>query len=159
MVSNVDKVLGITLPYWVRDFSDCGVGLFQQEYSMPFNEENQFLFSGKTQFELAVDFYVCSRSDVFIPVNPRAFFLAVSGERISSGLTHILVPTFKRQSSSSEPVLTLGVSEIITRQEHPVFSCFCKGSRKANTRSKLLESSVASLEQSKQLQSKESNSL
>lgn len=109
--------------------------LCEQEYTMPFNEENQFLYTGRTQFELAVDFYMCSHSNVFVPINSGTFYTAVAGERIRQGLTHMLVPSLQHSSESSVPVLTLGASQVVAHKTHPAYSCFCeKGMNKRPTR-------------------------
>ncbi|KAG0621972.1 hypothetical protein M758_3G062900 [Ceratodon purpureus] len=109
--------------------------VISKEYTMPFNEENQFLYTGKTQFELAVDFYVCSHSEVFVGINSDTFYVAVAGERIRQGLTHVLVPKLQHSKESSEPILTLGASQLVTHKTHPAYSCFCKkGMNKKPTR-------------------------
>jgi hypothetical protein len=93
---------------------------------MPFNEENQILYTGRTQFELAVDFYMCSHSEVFVAINSGTFFTAVAGERIRQGLTHMLVPSLQRSKESAEPVLNLGASQLVAHKTHPAYSCFCE---------------------------------
>lgn len=94
---------------------------------MPFNEENQFLFTGKSQLELAVDFYVCARSDVFIPLISWAFYAAVAGERIKFGLTHMLKPAVKQSDTTHTGFdITLTPSQVVNRGNHPDYSCFCK---------------------------------
>lgn len=95
---------------------------------MPFNEENQFLFTGKSQLELAVDFYVCARSDVFIPLITGTFYAAVAGERIKFGLTHMLEPAVKQSTTTPTGYdITLTPSQVATQGNHPVYTCFCKG--------------------------------
>ncbi|KAH9329866.1 hypothetical protein KI387_001974, partial [Taxus chinensis] len=69
--------------------------VYTKEYSMPFNEERQILYTGKTQFEKALDFYICSESDIFIPSIPGMFYSIVAGERISLGKTQMFVPNLK----------------------------------------------------------------
>ncbi|KAL2643285.1 hypothetical protein R1flu_010872 [Riccia fluitans] len=101
-----------------------------KEYNMPFNEENQYLFSGKTQFEQAIDFYVCSRADVFVPTVPGVFYAHVSGVRISEGFDHILVPSIKRKSGSTELQISGAVSPYVDKKTHPVYNCFCESSLK-----------------------------
>lgn len=100
--------------------------VISKEYTMPFNEENQILYTGRTQFELAVDFYMCSHSEVFVAISSGTFFTAVAGERIRQGLTHMLVPSLQRSKESTEPVLNLGASQLVVHKTHPAYSCFCE---------------------------------
>ncbi|XP_024382683.1 protein MANNAN SYNTHESIS-RELATED 1 isoform X2 [Physcomitrium patens] len=99
-----------------------------KEYSMPFNEENQFLYSGMTQFELAIDFYICSHSDVLVPIHSSTFYTALAGERIKQGFTHMLVPRLLRiaREAPEATSLTLGVPRIVTKRLHPAYSCLCE---------------------------------
>ncbi|KAL3696534.1 hypothetical protein R1sor_010610 [Riccia sorocarpa] len=106
-----------------------------KEYSMPFNEENQYLFSGKTQFERAIDFYVCSKADVFVPTVPGVFYAHVSGERISEGLDHIIVPSIKYKPGSRGVQISGGISPYVGKKSHPVYSCFCESSPKTTSES------------------------
>lgn len=105
--------------------------LMSQEYSMPFNEENQYLFSGKTQFEQAVDFYICSWSDVFVPTVPGVFYAHVSGERITEGLNHILVPALKNKPGSTKLQVSGAISPYVEKKSHPVYTCYCEPPSKA----------------------------
>lgn len=98
-----------------------------KEYSMPFNEESQFLYSGRTQLELAIDFYICSHSDVLVPIHSNTFYTAVAGERIKLGLPHILVPSLvTRPKQATETTLLLGVSQMVAAKTHPAYSCLCE---------------------------------
>lgn len=110
---------------------DIFPNVYTKEYSMPFNEEKQVIFSGNTQFEKAIDFYVCTRSDVFVPALSGIFYVSVSGERIATGRTQILVPTVKEESASSSKIST-AISRFVTKRDHAVYSCFCKASSKAS---------------------------
>ncbi|XP_057852344.1 protein MANNAN SYNTHESIS-RELATED 1 isoform X1 [Cryptomeria japonica] len=98
--------------------------IYTKEYSMPFNEERQILYTGKTQFEKALDFYICSQSDIFIPVIPGMFYSVVAGERIALGKTQILVPNLKH-NSASKLKLADSLSRYMTKKDHSVYSCFC----------------------------------
>lgn len=93
---------------------------------MPFNEENQYLLSGKTQFEQAVDFYICARSDVFVPTVPGVFYAHVAGQRISAGLNHIIVPTYSTIPGSDESQFVGAGSPYVEKKNHNVYLCFCE---------------------------------
>lgn len=98
--------------------------VYTKEYSMPFNEERQILYSGKTQFEKALDFYICSQSDIFVPAIPGMFYSTVAGERIALGKTQILVPNIKHDSTSNIRLVE-SLSRYVTKKDHPAYSCFC----------------------------------
>ncbi|CAM6090364.1 unnamed protein product [Calypogeia fissa] len=102
-----------------------------KEYSMPFNEENQYLMSGKTQFEQAVDFYICSRSDVFVPTVPGLFYAHVAGQRISAGLNHIIVPTVVTLLDSDKPQFMGAISPYVEKRNHQAYRCYCEPSLSA----------------------------
>ena len=100
-----------------------------QEYSMPFNEERQVLYSGNTQFEKAVDFYVCTQSDVFVPALSGISYASISGARIAIGKTQILIPTTTaREFSSSKIPISKALSRFVTKKDHAVYSCHCNAS-------------------------------
>nr|ABR18129.1 unknown [Picea sitchensis] len=98
--------------------------VYTKEYSMPFNEERQILYSGKTQFEKALDFYICSQSDIFVPAISGMFYSTVAGQRISLGKTQILVPSSKHDTTSKIRLVD-SLSRYVTKKDHSVYSCFC----------------------------------
>lgn len=67
-----------------------------------------------------VDFYICSRSDVFVPAYSSLFYESVVGERISAGKTQVLVPT-----ETSSAAATDHLSPYISQKTHAAYSCFC----------------------------------
>ncbi|CAN6466996.1 unnamed protein product [Victoria cruziana] len=92
-----------------------------KEYSMPFNEEKQVLYSGSTQFEKALDYYICSRSDLFVPTVSNMFYSNVAGERIRLQNTHILVPSLQCRSTNFSACF----SRYVTDKDHFVYKCLC----------------------------------
>eukprot|EP00249_Psilotum_nudum_P007657 c20723_g2_i1 orf=832-2181(+) len=125
-----DTAIYITQSRWnhsLDPLKDKFPNIYTKEYSMPFNEEKQIFYSGNTQFEKAIDFYICTHSDVFIPAISGMFYLSVAGERIATGKTQILVPTVK-EDLSYHVQLSDAVSRYVTRKKHPVYSCFCQTS-------------------------------
>ncbi|KAL4203031.1 hypothetical protein AMTRI_Chr02g224180 [Amborella trichopoda] len=119
-----DTAIYLTQSRWDMRLNPLGntfLNIHTKEYSMPFNEEKQILYSGNTQFERALDFYICSRSDVFVPASSGMFYTHVAGERILLGNTHILVP-FRRCSSLTKDC---PMSRYVTRREHFVYKCAC----------------------------------
>lgn len=106
---------------------DIFPNVYTKEYSMPFNEEKQIIYSGNTQFEKAIDFYICTHSDVFVPAISGIFYVSVAGERISGGKTQIFVPMAKEDLPSHLQV-SGALSRFVTKKDHDVYSCFCKAS-------------------------------
>ena len=92
---------------------------------MPVNEERQSL--GNTQFEKAIDMYVCMHSTVYVPAISGLSYLGIAGGRIAIGKTQILVPTIKGEASTNLKVSQV-LSRFVTHKDHRVYSCFCKSS-------------------------------
>lgn len=68
---------------------------FTKEGIMPAEKKAKFLSSESSEFEKAIDFYICSESDVFVPSISGLFYTNVVGKRIASGKSQILVPAQK----------------------------------------------------------------
>ncbi|KAF3789993.1 Uncharacterized protein EJ110_NYTH17427 [Nymphaea thermarum] len=98
-----------------------------KEYSMPFNEEKQVLYSGRTQFEKALDYYICSRSDLFVPTVSNMFYSNVAGERIRLQNTNMLVPSLQCRSTN----FSTCTSRYVTQKDHFVYKCLCSVSDKS----------------------------
>lgn len=89
---------------------------------MSSDEKEQFFRSGNTEFERALDLYICSHSDVFVPAISGMFYANVVGQRIAAGRTQILVPTTKQNSVA---MLSDSVSRYIIDKNHLAYSCLC----------------------------------
>ncbi|KAH7435298.1 hypothetical protein KP509_06G058400 [Ceratopteris richardii] len=122
-----ETAIYVTQSRWVSDLDplkDVFPNIHTKEYSMPFNEEKQIVYSGKTQFEMAVDLYICMHSDVFIPAISGLAYINVAGRRIALGKTQILVPRVVTDAAKLKVSAVL--SKFVTRRDHNVYSCFCK---------------------------------
>lgn len=73
-----------------------------------------------SDFTDVIDFYVCSRSDVFVPAFSRLFYASVVGQRIALGKTQIYDPV---QATSSD--VDDYIPFYISRKNHWAYSCFC----------------------------------
>ncbi|KAH9304949.1 hypothetical protein KI387_009353, partial [Taxus chinensis] len=65
-----DTPLYLTESTWhenLNSLKDIFPNVYTKENIMPSNEKMKFFHSGKTEFERALDFYICSYSDVFVP--------------------------------------------------------------------------------------------
>lgn len=89
---------------------------------MPEDKKTKFLESEDSEFEKVIDFYICSRSDVFVPAISGLFYANVAGKRIVSGKNQILVPADIQGSSAS---VTDHFSPYVSKKNHLAYSCFC----------------------------------
>lgn len=80
------------------------------------------------QLEKALDLYICTHSDVFVPAISGLAYVNIAGNRIATGRTQILVPTVSDEGSLSKLQLARVVSRFVTKKDHAVYSCFCKPS-------------------------------
>ncbi|KAF8392834.1 hypothetical protein HHK36_021073 [Tetracentron sinense] len=95
---------------------------FQQEGILPGDKKAKFLNSGSNEFEKAIDFYICSQSDVFVPAISGLFYANVAGKRVASGRSQILVPAQIDGPSASASNF---ISPYVSKKNHMAYSCFC----------------------------------
>lgn len=90
---------------------------------MPADQKAKFLNSDASEFEMVIDFYISSQSDVFVPAISGLFYANVAGKRIALGNTQILVPA-NTPSGSSISVADF-ISHYVSKKNHLAYSCFC----------------------------------
>ncbi|MCO5598984.1 hypothetical protein L7F22_053083 [Adiantum nelumboides] len=90
------------------------------------------LIDQQSQFEKALDVYLCTHSDVFVPAISGISYVNIAGHRLITGKTQILVPTVNGEDSTSKLQVARVVSRFVTKKDHPVYSCFCKSSSLTN---------------------------
>ncbi|KAK6911123.1 GDP-fucose protein O-fucosyltransferase [Dillenia turbinata] len=95
---------------------------YTKESIMPVDKKGKFLGADAVEFEEAIDFNICSQSDVFVPAISGLFYANVAGKRIASGRSEILVPA---QISGSSVPASKFLSTYVTRKNHFAYSCFC----------------------------------
>lgn len=93
-----------------------------QDDIIPAEKKGEFLKSGNGELEKALDFHVCSESDVFVPAISGLFYGNVAGRRIASGRTQILVPA---QVFGSSALASDFLSTYISKKNHAAYSCYC----------------------------------
>lgn len=94
-----------------------------QDDLVPAEKKAHFLQSGGAELQRALDFQICSKSDVFVPAIAGLFYGNVAGKRIASGRTQILVPS---QVPSSSPIASSNfISTYVSKKNHLAYSCFC----------------------------------
>ncbi|RLM85012.1 uncharacterized protein C2845_PM04G20280 [Panicum miliaceum] len=88
---------------------------------IPAENKGEFLKASNDDLARALDLEICSQSDVFIPAIAGLFYGHVTGKRIASGHTQILVPS---QSSASTQASDF-ISTYISNKNHLAYKCYC----------------------------------
>jgi hypothetical protein len=94
---------------------------FPQDDIIPAENKGEFLKASNDDLARALDLEICSQSDVFIPAIAGLFYGHVTGKRIASGHTQILVPS---QSSASTQASDF-ISTYISNKNHLAYKCYC----------------------------------
>lgn len=89
---------------------------------MPAEKKGEILKSGDSDLARALDLEICSQSDVFVPAIAGLFYGQVTGKRIASGLTQILVPAPVFGSSAQASDF---ISTYVSKKSHLAYSCYC----------------------------------
>ncbi|KAF3518021.1 hypothetical protein DY000_02059250 [Brassica cretica] len=93
-----------------------------QEAIMPADKKSKYLELENSEYENVIDFYISSRSDVFVPAIPGLFYANTVGKRIALGKPQVLVPA---EISGSSGLSTDYISPYISKKNHLAYSCFC----------------------------------
>ena len=86
------------------------------------DKKGKFLRSKSSEFEKVSAFYICSKSEVFVPSIPGLFYANVAGMRILSGKNQILVPAEIAGPSASASDY---ISSYESQKNHFAYACFC----------------------------------
>ncbi|CAN0880508.1 Protein MANNAN SYNTHESIS-RELATED 2 [Linum grandiflorum] len=95
---------------------------YTKESVMSAEKKPKFLEAEDSELEKVIDFYLCTRSDVFVPAISGLFYANVAGKRIAAGKTQILVPAEIPGTSSA---VTSHFSPYISKRNHMAYTCFC----------------------------------
>ncbi|KAK3130452.1 hypothetical protein QOZ80_6BG0493630 [Eleusine coracana subsp. coracana] len=87
---------------------------------MPAENKGEFLKSSNMDLARALDLEICSQSDVFVPAITGLFYGHVTGKRIPSGRTQILVPAPGPGTSVQN-----FVSTYVLKKSHLAYKCYC----------------------------------
>lgn len=120
-----DSTIYLTQSRWhssLDSLKDHFPKIYTKESIMPTDKKSKFLDREAPEFEEAIDFYICSRSDVFVPAISGLFYANVAGKRIASGKTQILVPD---EITGTVASAIDYVSQYVSKQNHFAYSCFC----------------------------------
>ncbi|CAL9772117.1 unnamed protein product [Musa acuminata subsp. burmannicoides] len=123
---NSDHTIYLTQTWWHESLNPLKE-MFPKTYTkddlVPAEKKAHFLQSGGAELQRALDFQICSKSDVFVPAIAGLFYGNVAGKRIASGRTQILVPS---QVPSSSPIGSSNfISTYVSKKNHLAYSCFC----------------------------------
>ncbi|KAL5098209.1 hypothetical protein RYX36_002536 [Vicia faba] len=120
-----ETVVYITQTKWSTDLNSL-IYMFPKTYTkeniMSATEKEKFLSSEGIEIEKAIDFFVCSQSDIFVPSVSGLFYEAVAGMRIVSGKNQTIVPSEIVSSSAS---LSDYMSPYVTKKNHFAYKCYC----------------------------------
>ncbi|KAJ0965603.1 hypothetical protein J5N97_026741 [Dioscorea zingiberensis] len=120
-----DATIYITQTWWHESLNllkEAFPKTYTKDDILPPNEKGKYLRSDNVELEKAIDFEVCSQSDVFIPAIPGMFYGSVTGQRIASGRTLILVPAYIPNLSA--PASNF-ISPYVSEKSHLAYSCYC----------------------------------
>ncbi|XP_051147926.1 protein MANNAN SYNTHESIS-RELATED 1 isoform X3 [Andrographis paniculata] len=95
---------------------------YTKESILPMERKEGILNS--EALEKAIDFYMCSESDVYVPAISGLFYANVAGRRIASGRTRILVPPANIHIPAPAPADEF-LSPYVSKKNHIAYSCFC----------------------------------
>lgn len=122
---NGDTTIYLTQTWWHESLNSLKE-IFPKTYTkddiIPVDKKGEFLRSQSSELERALDFHICSHSDVFVPAISGLFYGNVAGKRIASGRTQILVPS--KVPASSAPASNF-ISAYVTKKNHLAYSCYC----------------------------------
>lgn len=93
-----------------------------QEAIMPSDKKTKYLELENSEYENVIDFYISSRSDVFVPAIPGLFYANTVGKRIALGKPQVLVPA---EISGTSGLPANYISPYISKKNHLAYSCFC----------------------------------
>ncbi|AES65358.1 protein MANNAN SYNTHESIS-RELATED [Medicago truncatula] len=120
-----ETVIYVTQTKWSPDLNSLR-HMFPKTYTkeniMSATKKEKFLSSESIELEKAIDFYICSESDVFVPSVPGPFYENVAGMRIVSGKDQVIVPS---EIVSPEASASEHMSPYVTKKNHIAYKCFC----------------------------------
>ncbi|XP_020083157.1 uncharacterized protein LOC109706623 [Ananas comosus] len=120
-----DTTVYLTQTWWhesLNPLKEAFPKTYTKDDIIPAEKKGEFLKSGSAELEKALDFHVCSESDMFIPAISGLFYGNVAGRRIASGRTQILVPS---QVFGSSALASDFLSTYISKKNHVAYSCYC----------------------------------
>ncbi|KAJ0250366.1 Protein MANNAN SYNTHESIS-RELATED 2 [Hirschfeldia incana] len=120
-----DTTIYLTQPRWESSLNilkDIFPKTFTKEGIMPASKKSKYLELENSEYENVIDFYISSRSDVFVPAIPGLFYANTVGKRIALGKPQVLVPA---EISGTSGLSTDYISPYISKKNHLAYSCFC----------------------------------
>uniref|UniRef100_A0A804R002 O-fucosyltransferase family protein n=1 Tax=Zea mays TaxID=4577 RepID=A0A804R002_MAIZE len=121
---SANTTIYLTETWWHKGLNDLKEefpNTYTKDDIMPAENKGEFLKSSNVDLARALDLEICSQSDMFIPAVAGLFYEHVTGKRIASGRTQIIVPS---QSSTSTHASDL-TSTYISNKNHLAYTCYC----------------------------------
>ncbi|XP_072977159.1 protein MANNAN SYNTHESIS-RELATED 1-like [Typha angustifolia] len=122
---NGDTTVYVTQTWWhesLNSLKEAFPKTYTKDDIIPADKNSEFLKSGSGELAKALDFHICSESDVFVPAVSSLFYGNVAGKRITSGRTQILFPSEVIGSSASVADF---ISTYVLKKNHIAYSCHC----------------------------------
>ncbi|KAG7649289.1 unnamed protein product [Arabidopsis thaliana] len=120
-----DTTIYLTQPRWESSLNilkDIFPKTYTKEAIMPSDKKSKYLELENSEYENVIDFYISSRSDVFVPAIPGLFYANTVGKRIALGKPQVLVPA---EISGTSGLPANYISPYISKKNHLAYSCFC----------------------------------
>lgn len=120
---SANSTIYLTETWWHKGLNDL-----KEEYPNTYTKDDilaaenkgEFLKSSNADLARALDLEICSQSDIFVPAIAGLFYGHVTGKRIASGHTQILVPSLSASTVASD-----FISTYISSKHHLAYSCYC----------------------------------
>ena len=107
----------------VHSFLDFLILIFFYQEILLLSDEQQSVL-GNIFVTQAIDFYICTQADVFVPSVSGISYLNIVGHRIANGRKQVLVPVASTDYSSKLKVSQV-ISKLVKKKNHNAYSCFC----------------------------------
>ncbi|KAJ1290258.1 hypothetical protein BS78_02G229400 [Paspalum vaginatum] len=120
---SANTTIYLTETWWHKGLNDLKEefpNTYTKDDILPSEKKGEFLKPSNADLARALDLEICSQSDIFVPAVAGLFYGHVTGKRIASGHTQILVP-----SQSASPLASDFISTYISSKNHLAYSCYC----------------------------------
>ncbi|XP_010550817.1 PREDICTED: uncharacterized protein LOC104821598 [Tarenaya hassleriana] len=122
---NTDTTIYLTQPRWnssLNILKDIFPKTYTKESIIPGDKKSKYLESANSEYEKVIDFYISSRSDVFVPAISGLFYANTVGKRIALNKNQVLIPA---EIAGTSALATDFISPYIWKKNHLAYSCFC----------------------------------
>ncbi|KAF3338856.1 GDP-fucose protein O-fucosyltransferase [Carex littledalei] len=117
-----ETVVYLTEAFWhesLNPLKDAFPKTYTKDDIIPAEKKDQFLIPGNEDLEKALDIHVCSKSDTFVAAVYGPSYSYISGRRIASGRSRILLVSDRWAQNSDF------ASPFVSKKSHVAHSCYC----------------------------------